>query len=155
MLQYFKDKSLIHYVATVPDDWQTAIRLSCEGLVEQGYITADYVTEIVNNVIDNGPYIVIANQIAMPHALAESRNVLGTAISFTKFPAPIRFYDEKQHEEKVATLFFTLAAKDAASHLKNIQNLMDLLMNEEVVAALLETHSPADYDQVLAKFGDA
>ncbi|MDO4670439.1 MAG: PTS sugar transporter subunit IIA [Aerococcus sp.] len=154
MLKYFKENQLVQYVEKQPKDWQEAVRVSCQPLIEGHYITDDYANEIVNNVVEHGPYIVIADQIAMPHALAESPGVLGTGISFTKFQEPVHFYDEKLGEDKYATLFFTLAAKDADSHLKNIQDLMELLMNEEAVAALLATHSKADYEQVLSEFGD-
>lgn len=149
MLKYFKENSLVNYIAEQPNDWKEAIRLSCQQLVEQGYITEEYVEEIVENVVKFGPYIVIADQIAMPHAEGNSPGVKGTAIAFTKFPNEVIFHDAETGEDRPATLFFTLAAEDAEAHLNNITQLMDLLMEEENVEALLATRTLEDFDKLI------
>ena len=43
--------------------------------------------------------------------------------------------------------FFSLAAVDHEQHLHNIQELMDALMNEELVNALLEAHTVEELQQ--------
>lgn len=149
MLKYFKEEGLVNYASEQPSNWEEAVRLSCQPLIDKGLITQDYATEIVNNVHENGPYIVIADQIAMPHATADSPGVLGTGISFTKFPGEVIFHDDSTDEDKPATLFFTLAAKEPEEHLENITHLMDLLMDEDKVEALLKTHSLDDYNQLV------
>lgn len=149
MLHYFYENHLVHYAKQTPATWEEAIRISCEALKAQQYITDQYVDAIIQSVKDNGPYIVIVPGIAMPHAMADNPGVLGTGISFTKFEQPINFLDHKTGEEHSASLFFTLAAKNSEEHLKNIQNLMDLLMNEDIVEKLKATHSLADYKQLL------
>lgn len=148
MLDYFKEHGLVNYVSEQPENWEQAVQISCQMLIDRGLITEDYVNEIVNNVHENGPYIVIADQIAMPHASADSPGVLGTGISFTKFPSEVVFHDKETGEDKPATLFFTLAAKNPDEHLQNIMNLMELLMNEEVVGELLKTNSIEEFNQV-------
>lgn len=149
MLQYFYDHRLIHYSPKTPDTWQEAIRISCQALKEAHLVTDQYADAIIQCVEDNGPYIVIVPGIAMPHAMADNPGVLGTGISFTKFEDPVTFMDEKTGEKHQATLFFTLAAKNSDEHLKNIKNLMDLLMDEELVEQLKRTHSLKDYQQLL------
>lgn len=149
MLEYFDKHGLVKYVQNQPETWQEALQLSCQSLIEQGLITEEYVDEIIQNVKDNGPYIVIADQVAMPHAMSNSPGVTGTGISFTKFPKPVIFHDEATGEDKPATLFFTLAAKNAEEHLENITHLMDLLMDEETVAALLETKTIEDFKKLI------
>lgn len=149
MLEYFDKHGLVKYVQNQPETWEEALRLSCQALIEQGLITEEYVEEIIQNVKDNGPYIVIADQVAMPHAMSNSPGVTGTGISFTKFPEPVIFHDEATGEDKPATLFFTLAAKNAEEHLENITHLMDLLMDEETVVALLETKTIEDFKKLI------
>ncbi|WP_311436622.1 PTS sugar transporter subunit IIA [Fannyhessea vaginae] len=149
MLKYFYDNNLVYYAEKQPQDWKEAIRMSCKPLLDNHMIEPAYVDTIVQNVVDNGPYIVIVPGIAMPHALATAPGVLGTGIAFTKFEAPVTFYDPATKEEPQAQLFFTLAAKDSDEHLKNIQRLMDLLMDEEKVGQLKATHSLEDYKKLL------
>ena len=55
-------------------------------------------------------------------------------------------------EAKTATLFFTLAAQNPAEHLENIQQLMDLLMTDGVIADLLETNTLMDFKEVMEKY---
>lgn len=43
MLKYFKENHLVNYVTEQPKDWQEAIRVSCQQLVNQGYITEEYI----------------------------------------------------------------------------------------------------------------
>ncbi|AXY24869.1 PTS ascorbate transporter subunit IIA [Suicoccus acidiformans] len=149
MLKYFYENNLINFVPTQPDNWEDAVRQSCSVLIDKGYITEEYAGEIVNNVKEHGPYIVIADQIAMPHASTDSPGVLGTGVSFTKFPSEVTFVDQETNEEKPATLFFTLAAKNPDEHLENITNLMELLMDEEVVEKLIEIDSIAEYEELM------
>ena len=47
-------------------------------------------------------------------------------------------------EEKIAKLFFTLAACNPDEHLDNIQQLMDVFCNEPLLDALMEANTPED-----------
>ena len=149
MLQYFYDHNLIYYPEKSPKDWEEAIKMSCHALKKQKIVTDQYVDAIIQSVKDNGPYIVIIPGVCMPHAMSNNPGVLGTGISFTKFKEPVTFIDEKDGQEHKAILFFTLAAKNSDEHLKNIQNLMDLLMNEEIVEKLKATQSIEDYKNLI------
>ena len=149
MLNYFKENDLVLYSQEQPATWEEAIRISCEKLLEKELITEQYVDEIIKSVNTHGPYIVIVPQVAMPHAQPDSESVLGTGISFTKFPEEIQFYDEEYEEDKPASLFFTLAAKDSEAHLENIANLIELLEDEELCKKLLETDTLEDFDQLV------
>lgn len=149
MLNYFKENDLVYYPETQPADWKEAIRMSCYKLESHGFITDQYIQEIIESVEKHGPYIVIVPQVAMPHAQATSEGVLGTAISFTKFVEPVVFYDEEYDEDKPSTLFFTLAAKNPDEHLENITKLMELLGDEGVIEKLLETETLEDFGQLI------
>lgn len=128
--------------------WQDAVRISGNKLVEHGYIKSGYLDEIIDNVNRNGPYIVIVPGVAMPHAMAESENVLGTAIGFTKFSNPVQF--DPDNSETQAQLFFTLAAKDSDQHLKNISELSELLMSDGLIDKLIAVKSIEDLKSLVA-----
>lgn len=151
MLSYFKQNELINYPDNTPENWEEAIQISCQSLLNQQYITEQYVEEIIQSIKKYGPYIVIMPNIAMPHAEGNGESVIKSGISFTKFNHPVVFYDEKEQEEKTACLFFTLAAKNAEEHLQNITNLTDLLSNEALIESLIETTSYEDFEALLVK----
>ena len=92
MLTYFFDHQLIRYCEEQPADWREAIKVSCQLLMERQIINQVYVDEVIACVEAFGPYIVIVPQVAMPHAQPDSESVLGTGISFTKFPESKIFF---------------------------------------------------------------
>ena len=52
-------------------DWEEAVRIGAGMLVEQGCAKQSYVDGIIASVKELGPYIVIADGIAMPHTRPE------------------------------------------------------------------------------------
>lgn len=148
MLRYFWSEGLVYYSKKEVTDWQEGIRESCQLLLEKKIIKATYVEEIIKCIRRFGPYILVAPNVAIPHASPQSDEVLATAISFTKLKSSVNFDDP----EKNAQLFFTLAAKDPAAHLKNIQRLSELLMKEGVIDSLMATDSIEDYLKVMRSY---
>ena len=81
-----------------------------------------------------GPYIVIADNIALPHARPE-QGVLETQIGVTLFRNNIVF----DGKDMPARLFITLAAKDSDSHLDALMEISELLSDDEIVQKILQT----------------
>lgn len=150
MLKYFYDNELIRFCEETPSDWESAIALSCQTLLEKKIITQQYVDEIIECVQKYGPYIVIVPGVAMPHSSEESQGVLGTAISFTKMKQDVVF--EEGNAEKNARLFFTLAAKNSEEHVENISKLSEMLMTDGVIEALMAVETMDDYKKVMTTF---
>jgi len=144
MIDDMLQKDLVEVTDEEPKSWQEALKFSSRKLIEHGYIKENYVNEIIKNVEDNGPYIVIVPGVAIPHANAESDNVLGTAIAFTKFNKPIKFGKDIN-----AKLFFTLAAKDPKEHLKNIGDLSEMLMTDDMIDKLLEVRNLKELKEII------
>lgn len=147
LLQDFLDKDLVDIRTTPAKDWQDALRQAGSKLVEHQYILPGYLDEIIDNVKKNGAYIVIVPGVAMPHAMAESENVLGTAVGFTKFPEPVVF--DPDDPDSQAQLFFTLAARDPEQHLQNISDLSELLMTDGLIDQLLAVNSVEDFKRIV------
>ena len=53
------------------ESWQEAIRMGAEPLVNNGIVEKAYVEAIIQNVLENGNYIILLPQVAMPHARPE------------------------------------------------------------------------------------
>lgn len=150
MLKYFHENELVRFCDETPSNWEEAIQMSCQTLLEKKYITQVYVDEIIDCVKKHGAYIVIVPGVAMPHSSEDSQGVLGTAISFTKMKEDVVF--EEGNTDKNARLFFTLAAKNSEEHMENIANLSEMLMTDGLIEALNEVENQADYEKVMAEF---
>lgn len=148
MLSEFIELGLVKYAPRF-DNWEEAVRASCQTLIDTNRITKDYEDAIVENIHTHGPYIVIVEGIAMPHSTQGGVGVNDTAIAFMKVDEPVYF--DEEDKTKNAQLFFTLAAVDNDKHLDNMTRLMELLMNEEVVEELKQTSSIDDLKAVATK----
>lgn len=119
------------------DTWQEAVRAACAPLLADGTIEPEYPELIIEKVEELGPYIVIAPDIAIPHA-QEGRGVNDTAVSFMKTERPVSFADDGEHD---ARLFFVLASTDNEKHLQNLAEMADVLGDEAFVAKILACHT--------------
>ncbi|MDO4490182.1 MAG: PTS sugar transporter subunit IIA [Lachnospiraceae bacterium] len=114
------------------DDWREAIRISVKPLEDGGYVKSCYKDEIIGNVEKLGPYFLIADDIAMPHARPE-QGTIETQIGITLFREGVQF----DGKESTARLFVTLAAKDNDSHLEALVKISELLSDEAMVEDIL------------------
>lgn len=151
MLKYFLDNDFVYYSDKENLTWKEAIQESSMIFLNKGIINETYIQEIIDCVEKHGPYIVIIPDVAMPHSSENSAGVFGTGISFTKMKSSVLFESE-DGEDKHATLFFTLAAKNPEEHMTNIQNLSELLMTDGLVEDLLGTNSLEDYKKLIEKY---
>ncbi|MBP1045230.1 PTS sugar transporter subunit IIA [Enterococcus sp. BWM-S5] len=150
MLKYFYENDLIRFSDRVPENWEDAVKISCENFLEKEIINQTYVDEIIACVKEFGPYIVIVPGVAMPHSSEKSEGVFGTGIAFTKMPEDVVF--EEGNPEKNAKLFFTLAAKNGEEHVQNIANLSEMLMVDGLIEDLSAIETMEDYKQVMGKY---
>lgn len=113
-------------------DWRDAIRTAVLPLERNGYVEPRYKEEIIANLERLGPYIVIAKNIALPHARPE-QGAIKTQLGVTLFREPVQF----EGKETSARLFVTLAAQDSNSHLEALVTISELLDQPEKVAQIL------------------
>lgn len=132
------------------DSWEDAIKASYEPLLKKQIVEEIYIQSVIDCVKEYGPYIVIVPGIAMPHSSQGAKGCNGTAISFMRVKEEVDFYSEDP--DKKANLFFSLAAVDHDQHMKNIQQLMDILMNKEIVEALYACETMEDLERVANTF---
>lgn len=149
MLQYFYDNDLVKIMDRQPKDWEEAIRFSGEIMKEKNLVSDLYINDVIKDVHEYGPYIVIVPNVAMPHSSAKNEGVLGTGIGFTIMPETVSF--EEGNPEKDAKLFFMLAAKDAEAHMKNIGDLSEMLMEDDMISDLMTIKTMEDYVAVMEK----
>lgn len=106
--------------------WEESIKTAAQPLVEKSYINLDYIQAMIENVQNNGPYIIIVPEIAMPHASTD-KGVNQTGMSFLKLQEPVTFPGGQR-----VKLLFVLAATDSTTHLDLLSDLSSLLIDEGI-----------------------
>ena len=115
--------------------WEDAIIASSQGLLKQGFIEQSYVDSMISSVKEFGPYIVIAPNIAMPHARPEAgSNKVGFAVMLCE--EAVSFGDTPELQ---ARLLITLSCVNADTHLKMLQELVMVLADEEKFNKILNS----------------
>ncbi|MBA5850244.1 PTS sugar transporter subunit IIA [Clostridium sp. cel8] len=124
-------------------DWKEAIKTAAIPLKEGGFINENYINAMLENVLKNGPYIVIMPGIAIPHSRPED-GVLKTGMSLLKLSKSVKF-----PENKDVKLLIVLAANDSDKHLKLISELTELLMEDKSVEKLFSAKSKEEVFECL------
>ncbi|WP_434587499.1 PTS sugar transporter subunit IIA [Streptomyces sp. A5-4] len=127
-------------------DWREAIRTAGELLVTTGTSTGDYTAEMIRNVEENGPYIVIAPGFAFAHARPWPA-VLRTGMSWVRLGQPVEFGHESNDP---VDLVVALAAKDSGAHTAAMASLARILADSDTSRALHEAPTPEALHAVLA-----
>lgn len=92
-------------------DWKEAIKLAIQPLEEAKVINEKYYDKILESTAAHGPYYIIAENLAMPHASATEDCVFGNGFSLVTLKEPVQF--ENGASVKV---LLGLAAKDGETH---------------------------------------
>lgn len=126
------------------DSWEEGIRLSAAPLLKEGYIKESYVEGMIRSVKEHGPYIVIAPNIAIPHARPEMGSVK-VGFCFTKVEKPISFTND---EENKATLLITLSCVNADQHMEMLQGIVTVLSDMDKQQQLFDARTVEEVLQV-------
>ena len=124
------------------ENYEEAIRLAAAPLIKDGYIQDAYIDDILESLETNGPYIVVADYVALPHA-QPSEKVLKNGLSLLLLKEPVDLKDNPIH------VFIVLAAKDSTAHLSSLQSLAVFLMEKENIDALIGATSVPGIQKVL------
>ncbi|MEV5983328.1 PTS sugar transporter subunit IIA [Streptomyces sp. NPDC052114] len=126
-------------------DWREAVRRAGDLMVATGAATDTYTAEMIENVQENGPYIVIAPGLAFAHA-RPSPAVLRTGMSWVRLATPVEFGHEANDP---VDLVVGLAAKDASEHTAAMGALARLLADPDTARALREAPTPQAVHAIL------
>ena len=119
-------------------DWEDAIRQAGQLLVENGNVESSYVAAMINNIHTLGPYILIAPNVAMPHARPED-GVKKEGISVVTLTEAIEFGPDQPFK-----IIICLAAVDQNLHIDILQKISEVIADESLVETLLTTESIDD-----------
>lgn len=114
-------------------DWEDAVHVAVQPLVDQGYVKSDYIDGIIANAKEFGPYFVICPDLALLHARPE-QGVIHRQLAVTVLRQAIRFKEEGPD----VRLLVTLAAEDANSHIEVMQKLAVMFSDPDNITKIAE-----------------
>lgn len=114
--------------------WQDAVRVSGAPLVDCGAIDEGYIDLVIANITELGPYVVISQGVALPHA-AGAGHVRRTAMSCVRLAEPVNF---GAADRDPVRFVFMLATLDSTSHMRALVHLAELLTTPEFMQTLAE-----------------
>jgi Phosphotransferase system mannitol/fructose-specific IIA domain (Ntr-type) len=130
VLKSILSKNSIQVVDSV-SDWQDALKKASQPLLDSGVITGEYVSNMIKSVQDNGPYMVLTDYFALMHARpGEGVSQNGMSLLVTR--------NQVDLEGKPIKIFLVMAATDNTSHLKSLQNVMSVFMDQKAYQTILD-----------------
>lgn len=130
------------------ESWEEAVRQASLPLLEDESIKSSYVDAMLENIYENGAYVVIAPQIAIPHARPET-GVERLGMSLLRLRTPVFFSEDPKHQ---ASLIIVLAAVDNETHLKALSQLTEMLSEPENINHLLDAETKEDVLSLVSKY---
>lgn len=129
-------------------DWRDAIQLAGGLLERAGKCDASYVDAMVASVEKFGPYIVLEEGIAMPHAQS-SGNVSEAGICLVTLDEPVAF----GHEDfDPVYVLVGICAPDPRAHLGCLSELSQMFEDEDAVSKLRACESAEELRNTMGSF---
>lgn len=128
------------------NSWEESVKLSGELMVKTGCVEPRFVDAMLRFVTENGPYVVIAPGIAMPHARPED-GVNELCMSLLTLSTPVEFGSE---DNDPVEMVICLAAVDNSSHLDALAELLEILGDESKWNTIRTAKDPQDIIALLS-----
>lgn len=144
ILKSYLNKKNVKIVDRV-SNWKEAILKSGEILIENKTANEKYVEEMVQTVEKFGPYIVIEEGIAIPHA-SISENVYKTGIALLVVKEKVYFLNGKG-----ANIFLSFAAKNKTEHESILKDLFELITKYKFIEKISNIKN---YNELERYFGE-
>jgi mannitol operon transcriptional antiterminator len=127
------------------ESWEEAIKLVAQPLLEEHYITEEYITAMIHAVKTYGPYIVVGKGVALAHARPED-GVKKLGLSVMTLANPICFGHEDNDPVKI---IFCLAAVDNFSHLNIMKSIVNTINQESKIEQLVSQQDLENFKEFL------
>ncbi len=129
-------------------DWREAIYKSGKKLLELGYIEKRYIDAMIENIEENGPYIVLSKGFAVPHEGLEQGSIK-VGMNLIRLKTPVPFGDEEMDPVEFVCCLSTV---DDKTHLKAFFNLVNMLKNEDFKEKLHICKTPKEAATIIKKY---
>lgn len=116
-------------------NWEESVIESSKPLLDNGYVKQSYIDAMIECIKEYGPYVVIAPNLALPHARPETGSVK-VGFSILKLDKAVAFSESEEHNVQ---LLIALSCVDAEMHMKMLQAIVEVLSDEERFKAILNS----------------
>jgi mannitol/fructose-specific phosphotransferase system IIA component (Ntr-type) len=117
-------------------DWEDAIRIAGNVLIENGSVTEEYIEDMIKAVKKNGSYMVVAEIIALPHARV-TKSVLKTDMSLIRLKNPVVFPGNKS-----VKIIFPFSSVDQNEHIEALSELVTLIEDYDLIKVIENLENP-------------
>lgn len=129
-------------------DWKGVIEASAKYLLKNGAINENYIKAMIKNVMENGPYIVVAPGFALPHeALNAGASKVGMSLIRLKTPVPFG----KKEMDPIEWVC-CLSAINKETHLKAMFQLVNLFYNQSFRKQIKECKTGEEIYKIIEQF---
>ncbi len=119
----------------VAEDWKDAIRLSIEPLINSGCVEEKYIDAVINITSKYGPYYILSEKLAMPHARPED-GAIKNGFSLITLKDPVIF---KGDDRKISVLM-ALSATSSEIHVGvALPQVAKLFSDNKVIEKVLKS----------------
>lgn len=146
MLSDYLRRDCIRIHVTV-DDWEEAVRVAGDLLVDAEVCEPRYVKAMVDVVHEMGPYMVLAPGLALVHARPKD-GVINMGISLVTLDPPVEFGSKRNDP---VSLVIAFGAVDKEKHLGMLQALAEFLEKPTHLRQLLDAASVEDVMTLMEK----
>ena len=132
------------------EDWRDAIKKSAQKLLDEGYIENRYIDAMIENIEENGPYVVISPGFALPHYGVGygSKNV---GMNLIRLKKPIMFGDDEDDKQEVKFIC-CLSVIDHETHLKAFLNLVNMLGQDRFKRAIEDAKTSHEMAEIIKRY---
>ena len=130
------------------DNWEDSIRVAGGILKEQNKISQKYIEDMVQNIKEYGPYVVIKKGVALPHAEISS-DVKETSFLLVRLNCPVYYGADKLDPIKYVCV---LAASEKKDHIKALFDFYNLVNNIEFMKKLDLAKNSEEVEELINHF---
>src|SRR5699024_4752854 len=129
-------------------NWREAIEKASKILEDNGDIDKKYTEAMIENIEENGPYIVISKGFALPHGKFD-HGVNRLSMSLVRLKEPVKF-----GIEELDPIYFicVLSAIDDKAHLKALFTLVNILKMEGFYSSIKAAKEKENLHNVIKKY---
>lgn len=129
-------------------DWKEAVEKSAQRLLEEEYLTTGYIKQMIRNIEQMGPYIVLAQGFALPH---ESPDMGGKKLGMNliRLKHPVSFHSQFYDPVEFVCCLSTI---DKDSHLKAMFHLMNLLSKQDFCENIRKVKTAEEIYQIIYEY---
>lgn len=126
-------------------NWKEAVKVALQPLIEKDVVTNEYYEAIIKRTKEWGPYYIIADDLAMPHA-ESSAGVNDNGFSLVVLESPVKF-DGDPREIRV---LIALAATSPEIHTSEaLPQIVAVFENEETLKRIINSKSKEEIYSII------